>query len=415
MSFRQHLANGALLTLMLGHFTNDMFAGVLPVLYPVMKDRFDLDNATVGLATLAYTGTASLSQPFFGYLSDRYARRWFAPAILLWSSCFVAAYGYASSYGAFLTLAALAGIGSGAYHPLGASNAAAVTEEGARNSALSMYTVGGTTGYALGPLVAVLLLALFGAGGTVLLLAPGVAAASLLMRQMGRVARAREARRRTAVANTLPAGRTDWGALGRVIGLTMLRSWVFLAVIQFAPLWYDDQGYGRAFYGPLVTVIILAGAVGTLAGGVLADRIGQRRVMVGSLVFAIPALLLFVGLPGPLAFLTGALFGVICDSSLSVTLVAAQRLLPGRTGIASGVVLGLGFITGGVGVPITGQVADAVGYPAALGMLSGLLMLGALLGLSLPAGAASSAGSMAGRDREPVLRPEGRSSTIGGR
>src|SRR5688572_24532994 len=150
---------------MLGHFTNDMFGGILPVLYPTVKERFALDNAQIGLVTLAYTGASSLSQPFFGYLTDRLGRRWFAPAVLLWGAGWVSLYGFASTFGVFLALAALAGLGSGAFHPFGAANAAGVTEERDRNAALSIYTVGGTTGYALGPLVGVALLALFGPEG----------------------------------------------------------------------------------------------------------------------------------------------------------------------------------------------------------------------------------------------------------
>ena len=378
------LRNPALLTLMLGHFTNDLFAGVLPMLYPLMKDRFTLDNATIGLATLAYTGTASLSQPFFGHLVDRGGRRWYAPVILLWGAAFVSAYGFAESFPLFLVLAALAGIGSGAYHPLGATNAAAISEERHQNTALSFYTVGGTSGYALGPLVAVGLLALFGPRGTGFLVIPGAIAASLLMMQMPRVERARAARAAGRQREMRDAGKPRWGALARVIGVVMLRSWVFLAVLQFVPVWYEEQGYSRGFYGPLVTTIILAGAVGTLAGGALADRVGQRRVILLSMVLTIPALVLFVGVPGPLAFVFGALFGIICDSSLSVTLVVAQRLLPGRTGMASGVILGLGFITGGVGVPITGLVADAIGIQGALLLLGVLLAAGTLLGLTVP-------------------------------
>src|SRR5688500_7461333 len=130
------LANGALLTLMLGHFTNDMFGGVLPVLYPEAKERFGVGNAEIGLVTLAYTGASSLSQPLFGYLTDRHGRRWFAPVVLLWGACWVSLYGFAGSFGVFVALAALAGLASGAYHPFGASNAAAVTAERDRNTGL---------------------------------------------------------------------------------------------------------------------------------------------------------------------------------------------------------------------------------------------------------------------------------------
>ena len=187
------LANGALLTLMLGHFTNDLMGGVIPMLYPDFKDRFDLDNAAVGGITLAYSSASSLSQPFFGYISDRFGRRWFVPIPLVWGACFISLLGFADSFAMILVLAALAGIGSGAYHPLGASNAAAVSPERERNTALSIYTAGGTTGYALGPLVAVAFLAIFGTEGTAVLFVPAIVVAALIYSQSGRVERARTA------------------------------------------------------------------------------------------------------------------------------------------------------------------------------------------------------------------------------
>lgn len=381
MKILRVLSNGALLTLMLGHFTNDLMGGVLPMLYPSMKDRFDLDNAAVGLVTLSYTSASSLCQPLFGYLSDRFGRHWFVPVPLVWGSCFVALYGFAGSYGAFLALAALAGVGSGAYHPLGASNAAGVTSDRERNTALSIYTAGGTTGYAIGPLVAVGLLAAFGLHGTAALLVPGLIVSGLIFTQIGRVAREQGRRQAVAAANQGP---TELGILVRVIGVVMLRSWVAMAPLQFLSVWYDDLGYRSAFYGALSTTVIISGVVGTLTGGVLADRVGPRRVIVGSLLLAIGPLLLFAGFPGPAAFLTGALFGIFVDTSLSVTLVAAQRLLPGRTGIASGVILGLGFITGGIGVPVTGRIADAVGIQTAIAMLGVLAVAAAALATTIP-------------------------------
>jgi FSR family fosmidomycin resistance protein-like MFS transporter len=378
------LANGALLTLMLGHFTNDLMGGVIPMLYPDFKDRFDLDNAAVGGITLAYSSASSLSQPFFGYISDRFGRRWFVPIPLVWGACFISLLGFADSFAMILVLAALAGIGSGAYHPLGASNAAAVSPERERNTALSIYTAGGTTGYALGPLVAVAFLAIYGTEGTAVLFVPAIVVAALIYSQTGRVERARTASALASAGTIDAASPIEYGVLARVIIVVMLRSWVLMAPLQFISVWYDDLGYRSVFYGALATTVIIAGVIGTIGGGVLADRYGSRRIIVSSLLLGIGPLLLFAGFPGPLAFITGALVGICFDASLSVTLVAAQRLLPGRTGIASGVILGLGFITGGLGVPITGRVADEIGIQWAIGLLSVLALAAAALAATIP-------------------------------
>src|SRR3954469_5115754 len=137
--------NRPLLTLMFGHFTVDMYVGLLPVLYPLLRDRFTLDLKTVGLVSLAYSGMASISQPFFGWIADRYGTRFIGLA-LFWTAIMFATIGFAPSFPVLLILAAAAGIGSGCYHPLGALNANAVIPEGQRNVAMSVYVTGGTMG-----------------------------------------------------------------------------------------------------------------------------------------------------------------------------------------------------------------------------------------------------------------------------
>jgi len=393
-SFGLALRNRALTVLMLGHFTNDMFAGVLAIMFPVLKLRFGLSNAEIGLATLAYTVCSSFSQPLFGHLADRHGRRWYAPLAVLWGSMFVSLYGWAPTFPLLLGCAAMAGMASGAFHPIGASNAAAVTEPGYRNGAMSLYTVAGTSGYALGPLVTSALLTMFGPPGTGFLVVPGIIASTLLLSQMGIVMRSRAAR--AAATAHITHARAAWGPVARIVGVTMFRAWIFTGILQFTPLWFDSLGYGRGFYGPLTTIIILAGAVGTLFGGALADRIGQKQVVVSSLVMTIPAILLYAAAPGPHSLVTGFIFGFFADASLSVTLVMAQNLVPGRVGVATGVILGLGFITGGVGMPITGAIADRFGIQTALLLLSVLAAAASLLALTIP-----SDRSLAARMRAP--------------
>src|SRR5262245_23721685 len=113
------LKNGKLLTLMLGHFTVDSYVGVLPVLYPLLIGRFHVSLATVGLVSLAYGGMAAFSQPVFGMIADRFGTR-LTGLTLLWTALTFSVIGFADSFPLLVVLALLSGLGSGAFHPLGA-------------------------------------------------------------------------------------------------------------------------------------------------------------------------------------------------------------------------------------------------------------------------------------------------------
>jgi Major Facilitator Superfamily. len=155
-------------------------------------------------------------------------------------------------------------------------------------------------------------------------------------------------------------------ALAIVIGVMMSRSWTVGVFQAFTPTWYAQLGYGPAFYGPLVTTFVLASAVGTVGCGTLADRYGRRTVILGTLVLSAPAILLYTMFPGPWAFASAILIGFLAASTAPLMLLMAQQLMVSRAGLASGLVMGLGFVTGAIGVPINGAIADAVGLQKSL-------------------------------------------------
>src|SRR5918998_4046335 len=107
------LVNRALLTLMAGHFTVDLLSGVLTVTYPLLRDRFALDLAAIGLVATLFTASFSLSQPLFGYVIDRFDTRYLAGAAVAWMALFVGLLGVAASYPVLLVLAGLGRVGSG--------------------------------------------------------------------------------------------------------------------------------------------------------------------------------------------------------------------------------------------------------------------------------------------------------------
>ena len=359
---REYLRNGRLLTLMLGHFTVDSYVGVLPVLYPLLIGRFRLSLATVGLVSLAYGGMAAISQPLFGLLVDRYGTRLTGLA-LAWTAVVFSVIGFVNNFQLLLAFALASGLGSGAFHPSGALDVRGLLPAWRRSFGMSIYVTAGTVGVAAGPLIGILIFGAFGIHGTGLLVIPGlVTGGYLLWRMREPEATATAAIRKVATArHAVPVF-----ALAAVIGVMMSRSWTVNVFQAFTPTWYRQLGYGPEFYGPLATTLVLASAAGTVGCGSLADRYGRRTVILGTLVLSIPAILLFTLYPGPWAFGSAILIGVLAASTAPLMLLMAQQLMAARAGLASGLVMGLGFVTGAIGVPINGAIADAVGLQKSL-------------------------------------------------
>jgi FSR family fosmidomycin resistance protein-like MFS transporter len=358
---RDFLRNGQLVNLMIGHLTVDSHVGVIPILFPVLIGRFQLSLATVGLVSLAYSGMASVSQPLFGVLADRFGTR-FTGLALCWTALTFALVGFVTSFPLLLALACASGLGSGAFHPMGALDVRAMLPAWRRSFGMSIYVTAGTVGVAVGPLIGILLFGAFGIHGTGFLVIPGLITGGYLlwrmrgnMKGIGGSARAHAGR-----------GAVPMFALAVVIAVMMSRSWTVNVFQAFTPTWYEQLGYGPEFYGPLATTLVLASAFGTVGCGTLADRYGRRTVILATLVLSVPAILLFTMFPGPWAFASAVLIGVLAASTAPLMLLMAQQLMAARAGLASGLVMGLGFVTGAIGIPINGAIADAIGLQRSL-------------------------------------------------
>jgi MFS transporter, FSR family, fosmidomycin resistance protein len=336
--------------------------GVIPILYPLLIGRFSLSLGTVGLISLAYGGMAAISQPLFGILADRFGTR-FTGLALAWTAITFAVIGFVGSFPLLLLLALASGLGSGAFHPLGALDVRGLLPMWRRSFGMSIYVTAGTVGVAAGPLIGILVFGAFGIHGTGLLVIPGLVTGGYLLWRM----RVRPVTVAAAVRQAAQLSRpVPVLALAAVIGVMMSRSWTVNVFQAFTPTWYRQLGFGPGFYGPLATTLVLASAVGTVGCGSLADRYGRRTVILATLVLSVPAILLYTMFPGPWAFVTAILIGVLAASTAPLMLLMAQQLMASRAGLASGLVMGLGFVTGAIGVPVNGAIADSIGLQKSL-------------------------------------------------
>jgi MFS transporter, FSR family, fosmidomycin resistance protein len=362
-----------------GHLCVDLCQGAVPALLPFLAAEHGYSYAALGALLLFSTMGSSIIQPLFGMLSDRVARPWFIPGGLVAAGTGVALAGPAPSYWLTAAAVAVSGVGVAAFHPEAAKFAGFASRE-RRGRGMSLFTVGGNAGFAVGPLVTTPLVLAFGLRGTLALCALPFAAAVLTARELARL-RGLESRRVAADR----AGKDDWGAFSRLSALIAARSGVHFGMQALVPSYFVAAlATSKATGNAALTIFLAAGAVGTLVGGGLVDRWGARTVLVGTMVAILPPLLVLplVGEAAAIA-LVGAI-GFFTIASFSVTVVLGQAYLPGHVGLASGVTLGLAIGLGGVSATVLGAVADEWGLETALWIMAVLPVPAILLALSLP-------------------------------
>ncbi len=374
------LKNRTLLGATFGHFSVDMYSGMLPLMLLVLTDPLGMSYGQIGLASMAYSLASSISQPLFGWLGDKHGSRQIAVLGVAAIAVTVGLMRFVDQYAVLLVLAIIAGLGSAAYHPQGAM-LAAQTPPAQRGSAASIFMLGGNTGYAFGPILATQAFAMVGGFLPEVFAFVGLGQAALIFLALAH----RHAN--PVKPSPISAGTTARAAFSVIITLGVvifLRSWVQTSVSTYIPQIYKAQGASNAEASNILFGILLPLAIGGLIGGTLSDKIGRRRVLIGSTGLIGPALWGMLHTNGTAAYLLGPLLGVAIGASLPVTLVMAQNLVPRGLGLMSGVVLGFTFIAGAIGVGINGVIADQVGLVPTMTFNAALPLAAAILALFLP-------------------------------
>ena len=371
----------ALALLGLGHMMVNLNTGALPALLPFLKSTLDLSYTMIGTLVLVASLSSSLIQPIFGHLSDRSARPWLLPFGVLAATAGMAAIGLASSYHLILLLVCVSGIGVASYHPEAYKTAYLATGE-KKATGISLFSVGGNIGYGLGPLAVALCLTMFGQHGLLLLLLPGLLASGLLLWSLPWLSRTISVQQTAAPVTT---GRNSSYAFIVVLGIVSLGACVHAGLVTYVPLYFSARGENSLVVGSLLSLLLIAGAIGTLIAGPLSDRIGHKKFLVFSMGMMCPLIALFLQTSGFTSILVLTLIGMCISPMFSVTLVIAQTLMRGRLGVTAGLMTGLGIGAGGLGVAMMGRMADLWGVESTMQLISVLPLLPWALVFLLPA------------------------------
>ena len=367
------------------HGLNDLMQSLLPAAYPVLHRDFSLSFGQIGLLSLVYQITASILQPLVGLYTDHRPKPYSLPFAMLASMTGLLTLAFGPDFHTLLFGAALLGLGSSIFHPE-SSRIARLASGGAHGLAQSVFQVGGNLGSSLGPLAAAFVVLPRGQHGlawAVPVAVVGIVVMTWISRWYQSTGHATRTATRVAARHPALSRAQVWRAMA-VLVMLLFSKYIYLASItNYYPFYLMDRFGLTAKSAQLYQFVFFAAvAIGTILGGPIGDRIGRKRVIWVSILGVLPFTLALphVGLGATVVL--SVIIGLFIASAFPAIVVYAQELIPGRTGMVSGVFFGLAFGIGGIGAALLGGLADRTGinyvyqlcaFLPALGLFTALL------------------------------------------
>ena len=368
------------------HLLNDLIQSMIPAMYPLLKEAYVLDFAQIGLITLAFQVTASLLQPVLGLVTDHKP----------WPYAMVAGMGatlsgllglsFAGSYAMVLVSVAMIGLGSAVFHPE-ATRMARHAAAGQQGFAQGIFQIGGHAGYAMGPLLAAMIVVPRGQSSLAWASVVALVAMVLMTWTAGRYAQMRRAQMAAAKDHATSAAAADPNATSRrvlfamsiLIVLLLSKNGYTAAFTSYYTFFLIERfGVSVQLSQIMLFLYLVVGALGVIVGGMIGDRFGRHRVIWISILGSLPFALL---LPYANLFWTGVLsimVSLVMASAFSSILIYAIDLVPHRVGLVGGLFYGLAFGLGGLAAAGLGVLADHIGIIAVFKIVAWLPALGLL-------------------------------------
>ena len=369
-----------ILGLAASHVVNDVYSPVLPAILPLLILQNGYSYFLAGLLVTAHQLTSSFTQPVVGWLYDTNRLTIPIPVAIFFSSFFMAFIGLVTSnYILTMMFAIGAALGHAFFHP-GALGLVSRLAQGEHRAKLtSLFVIGGNLGFAIGPLLVGIAVSMNGIDGLYVLFIPGFLMIVTLLKVLPKdftktgatdkgdetasAANNKKANEAGAVAEgaasgATPTGRFPYKAVSYLVAGTAFRSWVIYGCIAYLPTYFTQNGmeYGLANF--LTSLMLFFGVAGQFIGADLSDRYGRKEYSIFGVACAIPPFLLFIFTSGIVSIIALMIFGYFIWTTFSVTVTMSHEMAPKGTGMVSGLILGFAVGSGGLGVALTGYIAD---------------------------------------------------------
>lgn len=358
------------------HFLNDGAANYLPGVLPAVLINLHLRPSLAGTVMAALL-IGQAFQALTGWFADHIGGRLFIIAGVLGSSIAGALIGFSDTLWMLIPVLIVIGLTNALFHPQALAGARTLSR-GRVGLGMSLFLVGGEVGRGLWPLFASLVVSAWGLHYLWLLALPALLSVALLWPSLPV-----QPKRHPDAAPI--AWRRHLGPATALVAFSSLRALMIFGVVTYLPVLWHQRGHSLVESSALITVLLVVGVVGNVAGGHLSDVFGRKRVIFVAIVLSTIFMALFMSLGGgALQWLLLGLLGISLFATLPISMLIGQDIFRENRSLGSGIALGLSNGLGAAALILLDVVATDFGLVTVLWALVGVGMAASLISLVLP-------------------------------
>ena len=349
-------------TLAFGHFTTDAYSGFLNPIMPFIAAKIGISMAIATVLISVSNLTSSLSQPFFGYIADKWQRRFFIFWGMMLASIFLSFLGIAHNVLTLTICLILGNMGVAFFHPQATSLVSEYTKQKTTSKDISIFIAMGTFGFSLGPAISSGITEFWGLERLPFACIAGIIYAFILLVNVPKINTCNIEKPNAPLISALKKIVKNKPVFILVIA-SIVNSFVVSAFQIMLPFYYKASNYSVSKIGLIIFAFMMAGAIGVVTSPILEKYVGVRKVFYLSLLPVLPLGIIFYfshgyGLIGLISFI---LIGFVSFLAVPVNMSLAQKLMPEFKSMISGFIGGFSWGVIGVILPLISLLSEKIG------------------------------------------------------
>ena len=354
--------NNVIKVLSLGHFITDAYSGFLNPIMPFIAAKIGISMAVATILISISNLTSSLSQPFFGYIADKWQRRFFIFWGMMMASIFLSFLGIANNIYALIFCLILGHMGVSFFHPQATSIISNYSKSNSNSKDISIFIAMGTFGFALGPAISSGITQMWGLEKLPFSCFLGVITAFVLLRKIPKLNTFHIERPKVSLFDAIRKIFQN-KPVSILVGASIVKSFVVSSFPIILPFYWKSIGYNVSTIGFILLSFMLAGALGVITSPILERKIGIKNIFYLSLVSVAPLGMLFFLNKGTgiIGFISFILIGYVSLLASPVNMALAQRLMPEFKSMISGFIGGFSWGVIGLILPLISLLAEKTG------------------------------------------------------